>query len=112
MFNRYMVNEVSNKVICVQKIRALSRMLHSALLNCKTLRNYVEQSGFKVNDYDLYAANQIINGKQHITACQLANVKPSHQDPKVHAFFSYRCRSCMAIQKVYSAHVKVIRGST
>ena len=112
MFSSYVVNVGSDNVIYVRKLRALSGMIHSALLYCTKLRSDVERSEFIVNDCNLYAANQIIKGKQHTTACQLDNVKSSHQDPKVDAFISYRCRRCMTIQKVHSAQVKVTRGNT
>ena len=63
-------------------------MLRAALLFYKRLRRWLKDAGFKVNPYDPYVANKIINGTQ-ITICwHVDDLKVSHKDDDVVTAFA------------------------
>ena len=68
-------------------LRALYRMLVSAMLWYKRLRGDLKSIGFVFNPYNLCVANRMINGKQQTVQFHVDNLMSSHVDLKVNNMF-------------------------
>ena len=60
--------------------KALHGTLSPAILWYETLTSTLIEDGFKLNPYDLFVANKMINGKQCTITCQVDDTKISHMD--------------------------------
>ena len=57
----------------VRMLKAMYRLLRSALLFYLKLRGELEEFGFKMNEYDPCIANKMVNGKQMTSIAQRRN---------------------------------------
>ena len=69
-------------VLFVKLQKALYGMLKSAFLFYKKLVTDLLAQGFKVNPYDPYVVNKMINGHQMTICWHVDNLKISHKDPR------------------------------
>ena len=65
LYRTYVVFENSRKVLYVQVLRDLYRILIAALLWYNQFKLDLEKQVFKFNPYDTCVANKIVNKKQH-----------------------------------------------
>jgi hypothetical protein len=83
LYGPYVVYEKNRKVLYVQVIRALYRMLEVALLWYKKFRKELEAIGFKFNPYNPCVANGIKKGSQHTLLFHVDDLKSNHIDSRV-----------------------------
>ena len=63
-YEEYVVYEKKKKVLYVEILQALYRMLEAALLWYNKFRKDLEEEGFKFKPYDPCVANKMVGGKQ------------------------------------------------
>jgi hypothetical protein len=101
LYGPYVVYEKNRKVVYVQVMRAIYRMLEATLLWYKKLRGELEQAGFKFNPYNPCVANQTEEGSQHTLLFLMDDLKSSHKDSKVN------CKFDKWLQNNYGKHREV-----
>ena len=67
--------------------KALYGMLRAALLLYKRLRKDLENTGFKINPYDSYVTNMMVNGTQYIMCWHIDELNVFHVDKAVATVF-------------------------
>ena len=77
------IKENGTKTLYIQVIQSIYSCIHAALLWYKLYVNVLMRMGFILNDYDLFVANNIINGKQCTIVWHIDDNKISHEDPNV-----------------------------
>ena len=65
-------------------------MIIASILYYKKFKKDIESIGFKINPYDIYVVNRMVNGKQHTVTQYIDDVKSSHVDKKVNNDFYNR----------------------
>ena len=83
LYGPHIVYEKGNKVLYVQVLRAIYGMLTASLLWYMNFKNDIESFVFKLNYYDPFIANRMVNGKQHTVWFHVDDLLSSHVDPKV-----------------------------
>ena len=103
-----MVLENGKRVLYLHVLRALYRMLVSALLWYKKFRADLKGQGFVFNPYDSCVANRWVNHKRHTVRFHVDDMMSSHPDPKVNDDF------LLWLNKMYGEHgeVTATRGKT
>ena len=74
--------ENGKKTSCMQALRAIHRMLQSAMLFHKKFRKDLECIGFEHNPHDPCVANNKVAGNQMTIAIHVDNIKASHKSDK------------------------------
>ena len=87
IYGPYVVFEKQRKVIYVQVLKAIYRMLQAALLWYNKFRQELENEGFEFNPYDPCVGNRMENGSQHTIRFHVDDVMSSHINPKVNDDF-------------------------
>ena len=85
VYGPYIVFENGRKVLYVQMLKALYRMLVAALLWYKKFRGDLKKEGFEFNPYDPCVCNCLVNGKQHTVRFHVDDLMSSHKDKRVNA---------------------------
>ena len=101
IYGPYVVFEKQRKVIYVQVLKAIYRMLQAALLWYNKFRQELEKEGFEFNPYDPCVGNRTKNGSQHTIRFHVDDVMSSHINPKVNDDFDEW------LQAKYGEHGKV-----
>jgi len=70
-------------MLYVRLKKALYGMLQAALLFWRPFSNTLIQWGFKLNEYNIFVANKMINDQQCTIIWHVYNLKISHVDKKV-----------------------------
>ena len=83
MYRKYVVIEKGEMVLYVPLLKALYGYLRSALLFYRKLLADLESRRLKLNQYDPFAINKIIDGKQFTITWNMDYLKLSHVDKKV-----------------------------
>jgi hypothetical protein len=83
VYEGYWTCKVKTKVLYIKMLKAIYGMLQSCLLYYKVFCKEIESIGFKVNPYNPYVANCIVNGKQHTLSWHIDNLISNHVDSKV-----------------------------
>lgn len=75
------------KILYCNVLKAIYGMLTSTLLFYTKWRDDLLLIGYKLNPYDPWIANKIVNGKKHTVTWHIVNLKISHINPKVNDKF-------------------------
>ena len=106
-YGPYVVYEKGRKVIYVQVLRAIYKMLISAVLWCGKFRKDSEGIGFKFNNYDPCIANREVNRLQQTVRFHVDDLMSSHKDPKVNdEFLKWLNKKCGKLGKVVATRGK------
>lgn len=87
LYGPYVGTGRHRRVIYVQVLRGLYRMLVAALLWYMDFKQDLEEQGFTFNPYDPCVVNQIINERCHTVWFHVNDFMCSHKDPKVNDEF-------------------------
>ena len=79
----YATKENGITVIYLEILMALYGMIKSPLLFYRKLRKDLEESGFKINPYDICVANKMVDNKQFTVLWHVDDLKVSHEDTAV-----------------------------
>ena len=101
VYRPYVVFENVRKVLYVQGLRALFRILIAGLLWYKQFKLDPEKHESEFNLYDECVANKIVNKKQHTVRFHVDDLMSSHVDSKVNDKF------LIWLNKMYGTHDKV-----
>jgi hypothetical protein len=81
LYRKYIsIDRKGTAILYVKMLKAMYRLLRSALLFYRKLGKDLEGNGFKLNPYDPCVANMIINGKQMTVCWHVDDLKVSHVD--------------------------------
>jgi hypothetical protein len=83
LYRKYVKDEHGKTVLYVELLKALYGTMHAVLLFWKLLSSKLVLWGFKINPYDWYVANKMIDGKQCTILWHVDDLKISHIDPDV-----------------------------
>jgi hypothetical protein len=106
VYGPYVVSDQHKRVLYVQVLRDLYRMLVAALLWYMELKGDLETHGYIFNPYDPCVANKMIHKRRHTVRYHVDDLMCSHMDPKVNTQFK------KWLNQMYGKHGKVttIRG--
>ena len=82
-YKRYVTLENGKRVLYLQLIKALYGCLKSALLLYECFTKCLSNMGFKLNNYDQFVANKMIEGKQCTILWYVDDNKISHISSQV-----------------------------
>ena len=87
IYGAYVILENGTKILYVEVLKVLYRMLKVALLWYKKFKLDLEEIGFIFNACDPCMANRFVNRKQHTVRFHVDDLMSSHEDSKVHSDF-------------------------
>ena len=82
-YGKFATIEKNETVLCVQILKALYGLQVLAVPFCKKFKKDVKEISFKLNPYDMYITNRLVNGSQRTLACHMNDTKSTKCNPLV-----------------------------